>query len=271
MGPLRRSKGSMDQLIKEVRSHPCLYDKTLEIYKDTNAKEKAWSSIGQALQQDPKILKVEWKKLRDCFREALKREKRCLNDQPDRTFAQWKYRTEMEFILPFMNSRENISCAPDTSQITPFESDCSVNKIDIEEEEEIEYHLPEVVTPGCDDTQTVVRYLTAVDQPQKKCTDPLDMFFASMCETTKRLPPPYQNTIKRELFQVVMQAEEQHQLEQTSPLQYSSRNAMPWNPPTSSTDLEDSATPSFTDGSVHVLKVVNIPVQRGASERDCLI
>lgn len=51
---------------------------------------------------------------------------------------------------------------------------------------------------------------------KRECPDPLDIFFNSMCQSTKRLPYPTQIRIKKTLFGAVIEAEEALVAEQQS-------------------------------------------------------
>ena len=52
-----------------------------------------------------KTAKHEWKKLRDCFRQALARKKTPIGQAVKKTKL-WRYEKQMEFLIPFMMPRE---------------------------------------------------------------------------------------------------------------------------------------------------------------------
>lgn len=45
--------------------------------------------------------------------------------------------------------------------------------------------------------------------PGNSDQDSLDLFFASVCQSTKRLPKKYQNQIKKQVLDVLLRVEEQ--------------------------------------------------------------
>lgn len=45
--------------------------------------------------------------------------------------------------------------------------------------------------------------------PGNEHQESLDLFFASVCQSTRRLPKKYQNQIKRQVLDVLMKVEEQ--------------------------------------------------------------
>lgn len=53
-----------------------------------------------------------WKKLRDCFREAIKRQKDTKSGQGAVKMKEWKFQKQMQFLLPYMSTRRyaNIIC-----------------------------------------------------------------------------------------------------------------------------------------------------------------
>ncbi|XP_069696486.1 uncharacterized protein [Periplaneta americana] len=73
-------------------------------------------------------------------------------------------------------------------------------QVSAEEDEEPEAKKVRVSTPDVD-----------VDTAPAGSRDPLDMFFCSMCESTKRLQVDLQLRVKRQLFEAVAQAEEEQQ------------------------------------------------------------
>lgn len=49
--------------------------------------------------------------------------------------------------------------------------------------------------------------------PGNSDQDSLDLFFASVCQSTKRLPKKYQNQIKKQVLDVLLRVEEQVEAE----------------------------------------------------------
>ncbi|XP_045101898.1 uncharacterized protein LOC123498650 isoform X2 [Portunus trituberculatus] len=95
----------MEKLIEEVQKYPCLYGMSSEWYRDIGRKDSCWEDTAQTLQMDGKYIKHEWKKLQDCFRQALGRRKTS-SGQAAKKIKPWRYEHQMEFLIPFMNQRE---------------------------------------------------------------------------------------------------------------------------------------------------------------------
>ncbi|XP_066988678.1 uncharacterized protein [Macrobrachium rosenbergii] len=93
----------MEKLIEEVKKHPCLYDLRLEEYRDQQIKDIAWEEIARKLNRDCKTIRQEWKKLRDCFRQATTRRKSSALSL--KLWKPWRYEKQMEFVAPYMSSR----------------------------------------------------------------------------------------------------------------------------------------------------------------------
>ncbi|XP_047121805.1 transcription factor Adf-1-like [Schistocerca piceifrons] len=106
----------MEQLIEEVRTHPVIWDSTLEVYRDVTLKEKAWNEIAELLSKDKNSLRNQWRKLRDCHRQALNR-RRTMTGQAANKIKKWKYEDDMKFVLKTMMHRlsdSNIPCRIET-------------------------------------------------------------------------------------------------------------------------------------------------------------
>lgn len=136
-----------------------------------------------------KEVKQKWKKLRDSYRDALKRASETASrgvseggGSGKRAYP-WKYMSRMQFLQPYMGNRKKAGESPPPAP--PPRADSSS---DSEEPE-----------------PAPRRRRRASPAPAR---DPLDTFFEGMCQTTRRLPLHTQLAIKKSLFACVVSAEE---------------------------------------------------------------
>ncbi|XP_069363105.1 uncharacterized protein [Maniola hyperantus] len=226
----------MDELfIESVKQHPCLWDTKLPNYKNLEVKDAAWKNVVTETNiENTTAAKAKWKNLRDTHREALKKINKHKSERSRKKIKSWKYLRHMEFLVPHMSQRDaNVSPPPDMSLnsedtggwdhsniICHTNMDTSYNMADT-------YTLPvahrkqikdEIVT---DDREGLCTLLKEIEDNREKLLaqreelrkellagDPLKAFFDSMYKSTKQMPEYYQRSIKKELFQLVMEAED---------------------------------------------------------------
>ncbi|XP_015927757.1 uncharacterized protein [Parasteatoda tepidariorum] len=204
----------MDRFIEQVKYHPCLWDMGDPAYKDFEVMEKAWAEVAAVTNYaDGKAAKVQWKKLRDNFREALKRQKDSKGSRA------WRYHQHMEFLIPFMQSKngdliyENDKASDTTAEILPYSEDANY-VINLEEEaSDSSSSLPRKKRKNC----TPLSYLDdakriEMDELNQNLLsagrNPLLEFFNSMYSTTETLPAHLQLQVKKKVFEIVTEAEE---------------------------------------------------------------
>ncbi|XP_050664826.1 uncharacterized protein LOC126965326 [Leptidea sinapis] len=210
----------MERLIESVHRYPCLWDTGAAAYRDQELKDEAWLHVLKETElASVKEVKLKWKKLRDSYRDALKRQSELAARDPHgaaRKGYSWKYLAQMQFLQPHMNARKRPVAPPAASR----SSDLS--------DSEAEGTRPRPRTPHADQLMLIDRKLdflcrahsTRLQQPPdvgphpntavataSAHPDPLEMFFSSMCQSTKRFPYHTQISIKKALFGAVIDAE----------------------------------------------------------------
>ncbi|XP_046395238.1 transcription factor Adf-1-like [Ischnura elegans] len=201
----------MNRLIEEVRIRPCLYDTSCDDYKDAIKRDNSWAEVAQILESDSITVKKNWKKLRDCFRQAVSRR---VTESEQKNWKPWRYEKQMAFLLPSMTSR--------TNRVNYAQHDCEGTSQD---------DLPQTEAPGgqafviedvmtvpkvkkrkstSSDVDCVVEYLDDSRNNTSKLDD-LDLFFASACQSTRKLPRRFQNLVKREILDSIARAEDQNE------------------------------------------------------------
>ncbi|XP_030025720.1 transcription factor Adf-1 [Manduca sexta] len=171
------SRQYRERLIDEVKKYPVLYDTRHENHRDIDVRDRCWLEISERLGVNSEVLKREWKILRDSMRQALKRSKK--GSKSGNPCKKWQYQSRMAFVLPYMTMRRN--------QRHPIRENIKADETETQSDQE-----PEVWDPG------------NVDQ------DSLDLFFASVCQSTKRLPKKYQGMIKRQVLDVLLRVEDEY-------------------------------------------------------------
>ncbi|XP_073961615.1 uncharacterized protein isoform X1 [Choristoneura fumiferana] len=241
----------MEQLIAAVRCYPCLWNTTAIEYRDQELKDAAWAEVMKETNlSSVKDVKLKWKKLRDSYRDALKRASEMqAREAPARKNYPWKYMSAMGFLQPHMSARKRPAGAP------PPDADPD-NGHDAPDAPDADAHnghdapttraptapatTPPTLAPRpsarARSSQSSTGSLTTFASrrqaqgkrrvsegawrrgrsPPAPAPDPLDIFFNSMCQSTKRFPYPAQLKVKRALFEAVMAGEEALLAEQQS-------------------------------------------------------
>ncbi|CAK1586581.1 unnamed protein product [Parnassius mnemosyne] len=225
----------MEHFIETVRKYPCLWNTTAIEYRDQELKDAAWTEVMKETDlSSVKEVKLKWKKLRDSYRDALKRQSEMLAKDPSNPAKKnypWKYMGLMQFLQPHMSIRKKpiesayASAQADTQPETAHNGGDAHSSSDSESEPE---SSPK--RKGFERLAVIDRKLDYLCKAQSKRQfteahlhergrpppDPLDIFFNSMCQSTKRFPYPTQIKIKRTLFEAVIAAEEALIAEQQS-------------------------------------------------------
>ncbi|XP_063829219.1 uncharacterized protein LOC135078621 [Ostrinia nubilalis] len=176
------SRQFRERLIDEVKKYPVLYDTRHENHRDIDIRDRCWSEISERLGGNSEVLKREWKILRDSMRQALKRTKRGATTKAGAPCKKWRFESRMAFVLPYMTVRRNERQVKDTDV-----------KLDEGEEPPASDQESEAWEPagggGGDDA--------------------LELFFASVCQSAKRLPRPLQQRLKRLTLDALLRLEEE--------------------------------------------------------------
>lgn len=174
-----------------------------------------------------KEVKLKWKKLRDSYRDALKRQSEMLAKDPGNPAKKsypWKYMGPMQFLQPHMSVRKKPAASPPYAP--PPDAALAPNG-DARSSDDSESEAASSCRKPADQLALLGRKLDYLCRPAKRARrepapappaapDPLDIFFNSMCQSTKRFPYPTQIKIKKTLFGAVIEAEEALVAEQQS-------------------------------------------------------
>ncbi|CAH1967246.1 unnamed protein product [Acanthoscelides obtectus] len=221
----------MEKLIELVRENPVLYDTSHEDYMRTKLKNELWETIARDLNYTSgKDAKEQWRKLRECHREAIRRQQK-KNGQQTTTTKPWTYQKQMDFLKPYMKNRLTAGCpstsAPDDSQVeeedvlsadppsvqSNFETDQSMDTPTSKKAKKSgDPLLRKYIEDGekrAKSREELRQKLIAQSQQEAVLqNDALHLFFMSMYNVTKNLPTKFQRQVRRKVFDVVSQAED---------------------------------------------------------------
>lgn len=168
-------------------------------------------------------IKKLWKKLRDGHRQALNAKKKTTGQAAD-SKPKWKYEHLMEFLIPHMKNRHqhtsigtssrNTTDTLNDDSLTGDESMDSLTKSRIKKNKTIHSMLEDEQKRR--EKRTAERdhlrrqLMENASNQSKSETSAMEKFFSSMCETTCQLPEYLQMKIQRQIFNIVMEAKEQH-------------------------------------------------------------
>ncbi|KAJ8718030.1 hypothetical protein PYW07_005960 [Mythimna separata] len=205
--------------IECVKKHPCLWQTDCADYKISDKKDKAWKKVIEESEvsengiKTVKEAKYFWKKLRDIHRQSLSKQRRVAGTK------KWKHQEHMEFLLPYLkriddggNSTVDSDLLKDDTE-NDFPDDTSDSPTP-KQPRKIENIFVSSYSREDSDSSTVERHQFRDRRAVEASSDPqrpaLESFFSSMCEMTSALPEYIQMRVERKIFDVVMEAREEH-------------------------------------------------------------
>lgn len=151
-----------------------------------------------------RIARSEWKKLRDNHREALKRAKLGQNKLLPAQITTWKYAKAMQFLEPFMKYRITEDIEMDPPHVTNFKhSDQDVSTTEV-----VDIKIENQSKRRCTEC-TGDRRESQYSRHQQEPTDALESFFECILKSTREMPIWMQTQVKKKMFAVIIEAEEQ--------------------------------------------------------------
>ncbi|XP_026763814.2 uncharacterized protein LOC113522332 [Galleria mellonella] len=202
----------MELFIDNVKKHPCLWDMNNISFKDPTRKDLTWELVAQECEMaNGQEAKSQWKRLRDCHREAL-RIRNTTTGQATRMFSPWKYEQLMDFLLPQLGMKEtttNFSEDPILDNDGQFEislpcptvtDSCKCRGIEnMMEEREKRREQRQIERDG---------FRKQIVEANRFPIDAVSELFSSLCRKTRELPISLQLRVQREVFESVSRAEE---------------------------------------------------------------
>ncbi|XP_066907275.1 uncharacterized protein [Halyomorpha halys] len=185
-------------------------------------------------------IKEQWRKLRECHREALRRQyNKRRRSHGMYTAKMWMYQKQMEFLLPFMAQRgpdttlfhespeeeyshqfkmeDSSEDQPSTSETIVMDSPASHQSLNprsrykrkVRQEDQETITVPEPVYELQNQRSEDLDGRSRMIADAAMSNDSLYHFFICMFNTTKNLPMPLQLRVKKRIFDVVVEAEEE--------------------------------------------------------------
>ncbi|XP_050349928.1 uncharacterized protein LOC126773218 [Nymphalis io] len=192
----------METFIEGVRLQPCLWNPLHPDYREMHVKDDAWQCVvdhyNNSSISNIQVAKIEWKKLRDNHRDALKRAKLGKNKLLPAQITTWKYAKAMQFLEPHMKYRitENIEIDPPSGAASSSKnSDHDVSTTENGENPLVTGHVSKRRCLEC-----------KVDYRQE--SDALESFFNCILQSTKTMPHWMQTQVKKKIFAIIIDAEE---------------------------------------------------------------
>ncbi|CAK1548448.1 unnamed protein product [Leptosia nina] len=197
----------MEAFIEGVRMQPCLWNPLNPDNRDMHIKDEAWQRVVEHYNNrsipNIQVAKTEWKKLRDNHRDALKRAKLGKNKLLPAQITTWKYAKAMQFLEPHMKYRitENIQIEPSTTQSNKPSANLNDSDVSTTDNE----------TTGTNSKRRCLENTVVLKLEHKKTqeNDALESFFKCMLESTKVMPHWMQTQVKKKIFGIIIDAEEQ--------------------------------------------------------------
>lgn len=265
----------MDVLVQnlfQVNVPHCILKQCTEQFRRNHVPPLLGPSVQYIIIFVGNAVKTTWTKLRNCFFNAQKRRK-TKSGQAATKLVKWKYEKEMEFLLPYLETRQtHTNLDEQTEELNDVEDDDADHET-AESQEEHELSVNNSLSGSSFDSglkkqtprrsqtsnpaQEMVKILkenaelrrsryqkipkSAEDQ---STLDEIDMFYLSMAKTVKRLPPIEQATIRMKLCTMISEAEIRQMRTQTQSQIY--RTHIPLTSPSSSTSTASTANQLFS-------------------------
>ncbi|KAB7501363.1 Transcription factor Adf-1 [Armadillidium nasatum] len=103
-----------ERIIEEVKKYPCLWNKSLDSYRNQNARDNAWKMISLALNTPGIDVRKKWASLRDCFRRELaqqQQQRKTTSKLCTKMRRKYLYFNQLKFLLPHVK----VSTTPKSS------------------------------------------------------------------------------------------------------------------------------------------------------------
>ncbi|KAG7312534.1 hypothetical protein JYU34_002057 [Plutella xylostella] len=194
MSHIRMQRHLREKLIEQIQKYPILYNTNHENHRDNDLRDCAWNQIAEVLGVNSDTLKREWKILRDSLRQALKKQKQSGKADKGR---KWYFESKMSFLFPFMTKRITYKRVPNSTTLDEVKLDTT--DADYDEDQPLAAPARGEGAWGRGEGGWAPEPLA----------DPLELFFASVCQSTRRLPRKVQSQVKRQILDVLLKAEEE--------------------------------------------------------------
>ncbi|XP_047998846.1 uncharacterized protein LOC125236174 [Leguminivora glycinivorella] len=176
-----------ETLITLVREHGELYDPAHRQYQDQKRRDLSWAVIASRLRMQPQECKEKWKKLRENYKKAIK----LRQQQKDKGVKKFKP-IKHGHLMTFLEDPKDVEYEEIDSKSAVYSK-----KSETYVTEQIQ--VDPLVVEGNYDT-------VHENMPRN---DTVVTFFTNLGETVKTFPKDVQIRVKREIFKIINDAEEE--------------------------------------------------------------
>ncbi|XP_049768296.1 uncharacterized protein LOC126104909 [Schistocerca cancellata] len=257
----------MEHLIQIVQDNPVLYDTSHPDYMRSKLKDEIWKKVAEELHYSNwETAKENWRKLRDCHRDALRRQKK-KSGQAATSVRPWLYQNQMEFLVPYMANRGTVTnIMEEVNATTSVANDGGGDDITDTQRNETQGDLGTPLSKKkkkADVSKIILESINSYEERAKKRdilrerslhqeNDALHQFFMSMYLSTKEMPKAYQVLVKKKVFQIVSETEEEILTKSVAP-HHSSIPSCSTENSSSTTSISDSPGIEFEPSAPHLL------------------
>ncbi|XP_063366116.1 uncharacterized protein LOC134654578 [Cydia amplana] len=175
-------------LINLVKEHGELYDSEHKQYEDQHRREAAWQEIAKITNQTAQECRDRWKRLRDNYRKARKL-RQTKKAQGFKKIKPIKHEKIFAFIDSIIDNKERTDPTEPVDEDSESASSTNLDKF----VEVTENAVPEFERNNAETTEN----------------NTLVNFFANLGETVNTFPPEVQIRVKRDIFKIINEAEEE--------------------------------------------------------------
>ncbi|XP_055042181.1 uncharacterized protein [Misgurnus anguillicaudatus] len=196
-----------ERLIAAVSDYPELYNSTINSYKDSARKAKAWRAVSLQVEIPEEDCRRRWKSLRDMFIKDKRAEQR--RRASGTSHRSWKYSWQMSFLTPFIQSRSLAADEPeedrddeDKEEERTADGNSSFDVQDFEEDHGMLDGSSHYAASGSQGPGRKRKW-------QTEGTDDLEdeMFLFSLLPYLRRLPYAKKSAVKLKIHQLLYEAE----------------------------------------------------------------
>ncbi|XP_047035023.1 hyphally regulated cell wall protein 1-like [Helicoverpa zea] len=193
-----------EKLITLVQAYDYLYNMSSKHYMNTQMKNNAWRIIGTEMNKTGEECQKIWSNIRNNFRKALNNRKTKSGD-PYTKRRPIKFEKELEFLKKFIQHRKQTSNLDSSSEDT--QTSFAESAVVDSDERSVsrmtnDSHHSSIIPEPTTTAEILNKYIES-----KKEVDAIDSFFQTMAATVKKLPKREQVRIKRQIFNMVTDAE----------------------------------------------------------------
>ncbi|XP_078491417.1 uncharacterized protein LOC100182535 [Ciona intestinalis] len=201
-------------LIAEVESHPNIYNRKLQCYRDRRQRDTAWQEVATKLNTTVNDCQRRWKALRDKYGRIRKKEQIDFNNG-EYFPSEWDLAEKLSFLEEFRVTRGICTTVNDDTtmdiltdnDIPPSLHPSFANMNNFNNHPKLEAALAITEVTGHDDSESVgAKFLAKKLKDTRDMNDADELFFASVLCEISGLPPKKKGKLKIDIMNLVHKA-----------------------------------------------------------------